>query len=371
MPGIGSGSFLPLEGLGGNKFYAKSGVVNILQPLQGSGMAYYHFEGAGTLPSLLGSASFQMGPVFTGQARLPSLTGAARGGHTGRGILPVLTLQFTATITRLLRGEMTLPTLTGAATGIGGVSYYSTATLPALTGAGAFGWRCTALLPAMRAAAAASWTIRGSLTASLPALRGAGVCTVFSLPAHGAGVLPALRSVYMIGRAEFPSLQATGTFAATDLGYEAWVLNVRNNAMTHWTNLTVTQFARYGNRTLMVGGGNLYEIGGDLDAGQPIAWSFETGLSDLGSPGVKHIPYLYLDGIIDGEVQITLLDDRGREFAYEYDTKDRGAVHQPHKRKLGNGIRTRNVAFRISSDSGAYIELDALEPEATITQRSV
>jgi hypothetical protein len=86
---------------------------------------------------------------------------------------------------------------------------------------------------------------------------------------------------------------------------------------------------------------------------------------------VKHIPYLYIDGIIDGEVQITLIDDRNREFMYEYDTQQRGAVHQPHRRKLGNGIRTRNVAFRLGSDSGAYAEIDSLEPEATVTQRSL
>jgi hypothetical protein len=371
MPGIGDGSFLPLEGLGGNKFYAKSGVVNILQPLDGDGQAYYHSDGAGTFPALEGSASFQMGGTFDGRGRLPSMTGAGQGGHTGKGILPALTMTFTATITRLLRGQVTLPALTGEASGIGGVSWRVEASLPRLGVVGAFGWRSSALLPAMQAAATMSWTIRGSSTASLPALQGSSVFTVFSLPAHGAGVLPALQSVYMLGRAELPSLQATATFAATDLGYEAWVLNTRNNAVTHWTGLEVTQFARYGNRTLMVGGGNLYLVGGDLDDTAPIPWSFETGLDDLGSPGLKHIPYLYIDGIIDGEIQITLLDDRGREFAYEYDTKQRGAVHQPHKRKLGNGIRTRNVGFRISSTTGAYIELDALEPEATITQRSL
>jgi hypothetical protein len=312
-----------------------------------------------------------MGGTFDGRGRLPSMTGAARSGHTGKGILPSLTMTFTATITRLLRGQVTLPALTGSASGIGGVSWSSNATLPRLGVVGRFGWRSATSLPALQAAASMSWTIRGSLTASLPALRGAGVCTVFSLPAHGAGTLPALQAKYMLARGTLPAMQATGTFAATDLGYEAWVLNTRNNAVTHWTGLEVTQFARYGNRTLMVGGGKLYLVGGDLDGTAPIPWSFETGLDDLGSPGIKHIPYLYLDGIIDGEIQITLIDDRGREFAYEYDTKNRGAVHQPHRRKLGNGIRTRNAAFRISSDSGAYIELDSLEPEATITQRSL
>jgi hypothetical protein len=44
----------------------------------------------------------------------------------------------------------------------------------------------------------------------------------------------------------------------------------------------------------------------------------------------------------------------------------------PHRRNLGMGVRTRNIAFGAANGpTGAYMELDGLEPEATVTQRSV
>jgi hypothetical protein len=194
---------------------------------------------------------------------------------------------------------------------------------------------------------------------------------------RGAIRLPALvAGPYGTARLVLPMLvvrggQSLGAVPELAGAFEGWLLNTRNGAITRITNFPFTQFASVGNKTYAVGPGGLYLLGGEKDNGADINWKFETGLDDLGKPGTKHIPYLYLDGIIDGVIQITLIDDRGREFAYEYNTKTRGAVHLPHRRKLGNGIRTRSMAFRISSDMGAYIELDALEPQITVTQRSI
>jgi hypothetical protein len=203
--------------------------------------------------------------------------------------------------------------------------------------------------------------------------------SVFSYPGSGSIFLPMLvAGPYGSSRVSLPSLQAVGSqiiLPATgpdyaDWGFEGWVVNTRNETITRFTNFPFTQFATVGNKTYAIGADGLYLLGGETDNGAPIVWQFETGLSDLGRPGLKHIPYLYLDGIIDGSVEIVLLDDRNREFAYHY-TAQRGGVHLKHRRKLGNGIRTTNMAFRIKSDTGAYIELDALEPEITVTQRSI
>lgn len=369
----GGAIFLPLHALGGNVVYAgRTGDSNVLHELEATGNSAVHHNGAITLPSPLKvTFTVTLGAVAGAAIRLPRLSASGRGGLNFDIALPMLTVAGTMTLPVWATGAFDLPLLTAAGTGTAGVSYAGAITLPKLTVVGWLGGRGALLLPALRTAGATSTAERGSLTGALPVLRVSGTISLTSLPLNGAITLPMLRSgPYMAGRVSLPMLLATGKFTIEAV-YEAWVLNVRNGGVTRWTNVPFTQIVQHGNQTLMVGGGNLYLLGGNLDVAAPIEWSFETGLDDMGKPGLKHIPYLYLDGIIDGEVQITILDDRGREFAYEYDTGARGAVHQPHRRKLGNGIRTRNVGVRVNSTTGAYIELDALEPEATITQRSM
>lgn len=367
----GGAILVPLDALGGNTYASRSGTTNSLREIQAEGRAYYHFSADLTLPMLEVRFTATKGDSTSADFYLPRLTAfGAFGGHAAVS-LPSLSVAGTMTLPVWANGAFDLPLPTADGTGTAGVSYAGAITLPALTVAARLGHSVALLLPALRVTGSAWAMESGSLAATLPVLRVSGTLSLYSGVGRGAITLPVLVSgPYIVGRNALPMLLVTGAFALPTT-YEAWVLNVRNNGVTRWANVPFTQILQHGDQTLMVGDGKLYLLGGDLDVAAPISWSFETGLDDMGKPGLKHVPYLYLDGIIDGEVQITVLDDRGREFAYEYDTKQRGAVHQPHRRKLGNGIRTRNVGFRISSTTGAYIELDALEPEATITQRSM
>lgn len=367
----GGAILVPLDALGGNTYASRSGTTNSLREIQAEGRAYYHFSADLTLPMLEVRFTATKGDSTSADFYLPRLTAFGAFGARGAISLPSLSVAGTASIPVWARAAFELPLPEAAGAGTTGTIGTGAVTLPALTVVARLGHGVALLLPALRVAGSAWAMESSSLAATLPVLRASGTISLYSGVWRGAISLPVLVSgPYIVGRNSLPMLLVTGAFALPTT-YEAWVLNVRNGGVTRWDNVPFTQILQHGNQTLMVGGGNLYLLGGDLDDADPIAWSFETGLDDMGKPGLKHVPYLYLDGIIDGLIEITVLDDRGREFMYEYDTKQRGAVHQPHRRKLGSGIRTRNVGFRISSTTGAYIELDALEPEATITQRSM
>lgn len=373
MPIIGDGSFFPLESLGGNKAYATQGATSRMEPLQAAGAQSEHATMNAELPMLTSATSgFTTGGGATAAKSLPRLEGDSYMGSRAAGELPALTGAAGATFPLSFAGDATLPALTGTAAGKSGVGLGQAALLPRLVGSAKAGHNARRTLPSLAGAAQMTRLESGYSGAVLPALRGSGTYVLYSTPMFGAATLPMLvPGPYATQRATLPMLSGVAKLLLDSAAFEAWVLNVRNAGVTRYTNFPFVQLVRWGNRSFAVGNGNLYELGGDLDVTDPITWTFETGLNDMGSPGIKHVPYLYIDGIIDGEVQITLLDDREREFMYEYDTKQRGAVHQPHRRKLGNGIRTRNVAFRVGSDSGAYAEIDALEPEATVTQRSI
>jgi hypothetical protein len=346
--------------------------------LRATGSVDEHSNGALTLPMLTLNVTMSQGAVFSSNPTLPSLEAKGYFGANGRVTLPMLTFAGGMTIPVVWSVDVVLPMVTAQGQVAGSESMAGAGILPRLVVAGSFGGDGAAVLPRLVVAGSFVTDERSTGAVILPALRVSGTFASAVAEAwRGAILLPALvAGPYGTARFVLPMLRVHGEQLMTGIpalagAFEGWLLNTRTGAITRVTNLPFTQFATVGNKTYAVGPGGLYLLGGDTDNGVGINWQFETGLDDLGRPGTKHIPYLYLDGIIDGVVQITLIDDRGREFGYEYNTKQRGAIHLPHRRKLGNGIRTRSMAFRISSDTGAYIELDSLEPQITVTQRSI
>lgn len=376
MAGEVDASFLPLEGLGNQaakaKVYGVTGQSAVLPMLQGGGEVYDHFSAALGVPMQTLTFTQQVGLEFSGATSVPMQTLDGHFGmHSALGV-PMQVATATGTVPVMLRAALTVPLQVVAGEFTAGIVASAGLSVPMQALAAYGGWRYGGRVPVQVVVGHVQVAESSRLAATVPLQLVTGTITVTSLP-WSVGLTVPMIVAGPYGRAALavPMARVAGTFAIP-AEFEAWVMNTRNLASTRFTNYPFVQFTRVRNRTYAVGyDGNLYLLGGDTDNEDPISWTFETGLDDLGSPGVKHTPYLYIDGIIDGEIEIFLKDDRGREFAYEYDTGQRGAVHQKHKRKLGNGIRTTNVAFGMRSTRGAYIEIDGLEPEFTVTQRSV
>lgn len=370
MPISGDLQLRPLDALGGNKFYGTSGRDgNRLEALTASGAQYYHASAALTLPRFTLSTSASQGENAAGAVTLPSLLLDAGAGARSRLRLPVITLSAAGTVPGWGTADLDLPRVTVAGHAIVGGVASAALRLPVFTLAGRFSHHAALALPVLRVSAAGTTAEKGTSGVRLPALDVVGTSSVYSYPGHAALAIPAL-VMAPVGRATLtlPHFVLAASQIVTG-EIEAWAMNLRNNGVTRLTAFPFTSFAHVGHQTYGVANGNLYLLGGDLDDEDPIAWSFQTGMTDFGNPGQKRLPYLYIDGIIDGKVQIVVIDDREREFAYHY--THNGRQHLTHRRKIGNGIKTRNVAYRIESDTGAYIEIHALEPEGTITERSI
>lgn len=375
MAGTADAALKALEGIGGNRTnYGMSGTANHLSALTGVGASYRHSAGAMTTPMQSMTITMRVGDKFAGLMKTPMQVVQGRGGDTAEMTTPMQVLAMTGTSPIIARAALVTPLQIVLATGrtgskAGAALYTPMQVLFTRTGESV---RLATPMQVLAGHVTAMEYARARLTTPFQSV--VGTISVYSYPWRAA-----LRTPMIVpgqyGRAALvtPMQQVFGTFLipATAGDFEAWVMNTRNGAVTRWTNFPFTQFARVGKSTYAVGNGNLYLLGGDLDVTAPIAWSFETGIDNMDSPAIKHMPYLYIDGIIDGTIEIVLIDDRKREFGYEYGTKQRGAVHQQHRRKLGNGIRTVNVGFRFSSTTGAYIELDSFAPEVTNTQRNI
>lgn len=379
MAAEGSITFLALEVKGNQSgkalTYANSGASFHLSYLEVAGGVENRGTAALTVPMQKLAAHVMQGSSGQGDMTVPLQVALGWGGGQGATTVPMQTVAGAFTIPISFKAALVVPTQVVAGHGIAGALLRGSMTVPIQKVAGRLGNRVALTVPTQ--------VVAGHITPSLslrPALKVpiqivAGTSSVASYPMRGAVTVPMVVA-RLGGRASLTVpmqfMASSFALASTVADYEAWVINVRNGAVTRFTNFPFTQFTRAGANTYAVGNdGNLYLLGGDLDGTAPIQWEFETGLDNFGSPGLKHIPYLYIDGIIDGEIEIVLLDDRGREFGYEYDTKSRGPVHMQHRRKLGNGVRTVNVGFRFRSTSGAYIELDSFAPEVTITGRNI
>ena len=368
--------FPAFEVLGGTlPDVGRSGSSLKFPPFTATGGSYGHFSVGVAVPMQTTTFQVSRGSSFSGALTVPRVQGDSRFGMQFDLTVPLQTLAVSGTFPGWGEAALTVPLQVVYGHGLIGDGYGAALRVPVQTLSTRMGGRGAVVVPVqyLTAQVTAMEYARAGLVAPIQQVLGSLV--VSSLPWRAALRVPLLipgpygRSALVV-----PMQAVTGNFALPGLPgeFEAWVMNVRNGGVTRWTNFPFTGFTRLGNKTFAVGqDGNLYLLGGDTDAGEPIQWEFETGIDDLGNPAKKHMPYLYLGGIIDGVVEIAVIDDLNRVFAYEYDTKDRGAVHLTHRRKIGNGIRTVNVGYRLRSTKGAYIELDWLGPEITNTERNV
>lgn len=355
--------------------YGRSGASLDFPVFAAGGSAGIHGEAALAVPMQTLFALAGRGATAAGALVVPRQSVSGYGGAAGAMAVPMQTFSGAATFPLIWRAELVVPAQVVSGDVRVGSLAGGALKVPIQALSTRMGGRAALVVPRPEVAAHAivGGVARPALLVPMQQLSGS--CVVFSYSGSAALVVPIIQpGPYGIGRlvVPMPVVSGVGALPATAADFEAWVMNLRNGGVTHFTSYPFVQFTRQGNKTYAVGqDGNLYVLGGDTDNGAPIAWAFQTGLDELGTPAKKHVPYLYMQGLIDGVVEIQVTDDRNRVFAYEYDTKDRGAVHLTHRRKLGNGIRTVNLGFGMRSTKGAYIELDWLGPEITNTQRNI
>lgn len=382
MPWIGNGSFQPIEGLAGKKYADGTADANsnTFLPLTGTASQDQRNEGgAVTLPLLTVRFRLLSGAFAQADLDLPRLEATGyTGGHLAAR-LPSLSASGTGTVTAVGAVSLTLPALEISASGTVPWPASASLRLPRLSADARFGWGTALALPALSVAASGIREGTGAARVVLPALAATGTISVTSLPSYGAVVLPAL-AAGIVGRGDLtlPLLAVhgydAGAISSTGVGvgaFDGWAMNLRTNAVSHVTGWPFRQILRWGDKTIGVGQDGLYEIGGEKDDGQAIAWEWRTGLDDLKKPGIKRVPVVYLDAVVTGDIFVTTQDDKGDVRSYRYESK-RGRTNMPHRQQLGLGVRTRNIAIGAKSGPhGAFMELDGIEPEATVTQRSV
>jgi hypothetical protein len=362
----------------GAQAHGESGQTNQFLPFTSIGTTGLHANGAAQqLPLPTGHGLMTLGDMAEGDGAFPVMLGAGSTGGRQHATLPSLAGTAHGTNTAIGRGSAILPVLQGSGDALsGGLAHPPLdypVSFPALIGDGRTGARASALLPLLIGSGKASPVIHVTGKGKFPVLHGSGLAHRSIEAAEGHGILPALMSLAggsADGTAFLPALRGRaiaidGTVAVR----QTWVMNIENNAVTAYNNFEFKQFGRAFNHYWAAGiDGNLFKLGGDTDAGAPISWTFETGLSDLGSRALKGVLGIYLDGIYEHRLTFTLVTDRAR-YVYDHIVVGDPENHQTQRIPIGRGVRSVNIGLGLASVKGAYFECDSIMPEYVQSNR--
>lgn len=193
---------------------------------------------------------------------------------------------------------------------------------------------------------------------------------VLATPSYAVLVLP------------FPLLTASGASELLPWG-EAWAFNLidppdkagrqqqdEKYAASQYTNFPFFRIVRFGGHHYGVSATGLYRLGGETDAGEPIAWAVETTISDFGSPQLKAMPSAYVGAHLGPQARAkAVVGERGsHEYTYP---NVRGAPIQNHRVVFGRGMRSRYYGVRVEDQSGGELHLDSIDLEVVTLTRKI
>jgi hypothetical protein len=351
-----------------------NGTLPALKVTLGSGMAAL---GVIEAPSLTCSISTRVSMTMVAQLPWPPTSvGSFQGFKAGLTLPAVKGGTISGTVPNVLRVAASLPHLTaGTISGTIAGSTAGVGTLPLPTVVMRRGSALAPVLPALTGSAHAIPNLHLSFSVKLPSLDGAAAGTNAQHVIHAPLlILPKLAGLSgHIGAAiTLPALHGGATIVAgTQAVRQAWAMNIKNSAVTEFTNFPFRAFARAYERYYGVGlDGGFHRFGGDLDVAAPISWEWRTGLSDLNSRAGKGVLALYLDGVAETGCEFMVETDRGT-FWYTHRPHGTANDHQTQRVMIGKQLRSVNWAFGMRSTKGAYFEIDALAPEYQISDRNL
>lgn len=146
----------------------------------------------------------------------------------------------------------------------------------------------------------------------------------------------------------------------------AWALNMRNAAVTQYSNFQYNSFAKMGERYLGANDQGLWWMDGTLDGIRPVNSRITTGIIQPNGNKLAGVQYAYLGMRGTGQFIVTVTDEAGSSYNYTLNAVDM----ETSRVVFGRGFRTRYFTFSLESN-GQDFDLDNIEFVTSDTSRKL
>lgn len=136
----------------------------------------------------------------------------------------------------------------------------------------------------------------------------------------------------------------------------AWAMNMRNAAVTQYSNFQYNSFAKMGERYLGANDQGLWWMDGTLDGTRPVNSRITTGIIQPNGNKLAGVQYAYLGMRGTGQFTVTVTDEAGSSYNYTLNAVDM----ETSRVVFGRGFRTRYFTFSLES-KGQDFDLDNIE----------
>lgn len=318
-------------------------------------------------------ASVRESEVNAAQLIGPALTMAAATGPRARLTGPKLTLTASGTVPTMARVSSTLPALTltasGTVTEVAGaaMSLQDSFTVQASTGAQA---RLTG--PGGFTAAAEATTVeRAEARLQGPGFYALTSEVSLSATARASLVGPALTpapsgQAWLVGPTFTLRAEGGEVVSAT---YESYAINLATGAVSHYTNFPFDNVVRFKGRFFGIKADGIFEIGANTDAGEPIAATLTTFMTNFGESNNKRVLWAYILGRLDDDMDVTVSPDEGLAYTYKTSGANDGTM-RTHRAKVGRGLKGNYFSFTFENVAGADFEIDYVDFLYDVTTRA-
>lgn len=323
------------------------------------------------LPLLIGASTAIGGSVSTVDEVVPALVMASETGASAALQLPPLAAVGEIDAGTLADFDQTLPVLLLDFSGSSAATYSidEVLTLGLLASSstllpGNKGDVAETITPYTLLAAGLSGNV-GTLLQALPLLQVA--ASAYS------GSTNAVDSTLPLLQVFAEAVQTVSEVLATSLGSptQAWVLNLRNNALTEYTNFTFNSMTSFNGKYLGASESGIVEIGvQDTDGGTNVDATARTGKDDFESSFMKRVPRAYAQLATDGDVLVSTItsEDGKRDYLLPWNGNPN---IQQRRIPLGRGPKAEHWQFEIANRNGSYFRLSALNILPQRTSRRV
>ena len=146
----------------------------------------------------------------------------------------------------------------------------------------------------------------------------------------------------------------------------SWAMNVRNAAVTQYSNFQYNSFAKMGERYLGANDQGLWWMDGTLDGIRPVNSRITTGILQPNGNKLAGVQYAYLGMRGTGQFTVTVTDEAGSSYNYTLNAVDM----ETSRVVFGRGFRTRYFTFSLESN-GQDFDLDNIEFVTSDTSRKL